>query len=322
MAVPEALQPNVDRWLKKRLPTAQQTTLNQRRIFIVPGKLAFGMLALILLLFILAVNFQNSLIYAVCFWLLAMLVINILHTYRNLSGLTITAIGAEPCFAGENALLELELSRPPKQKKYAIDIGWSEHDLVQVNLDSTRNMRIKIAHPTRKRGRFAIPRIDVQTRYPTRLAVAWSYITLDIQATVYPAPLENPAFGSAQQKGPDTNDDTDIPHGSNDFGGIRDYQSGDTPKHIHWGKYAQTGQLYTKSFVDHASHELWLDWEALSFPGTEARLSHLCSRILDYHKEQQQYGLRIPGLTIEPGKGEAHKNRCLTALALFGDSDL
>ena len=74
----------------------------------------------VLLLFLLGINFQNSLVYVVCFWLIALLVINILYTYRNLSGITIKAIAAEPCFAGEKVVLELEVSRPVKQRKSAI----------------------------------------------------------------------------------------------------------------------------------------------------------------------------------------------------------
>jgi uncharacterized protein (DUF58 family) len=31
----------------------------------------------------------------------------------------------------------------------------------------------------------------------------------------------------------------------------------------------------------------------------------------------QSYGLRIPGVSISPGRGEAHRTRCLEALALF-----
>ncbi|MGB0847230.1 MAG: DUF58 domain-containing protein [Thiolinea sp.] len=316
--MPDALQPNFDRWLKRRLPKVKQATLNQRRIFIVPGKLSIGMLALIVLLFILAINFQNSLVYVVCFWLMALLVINILYTYRNLSGLTITAIAAEPCFAGDNAILEVEVSRPAKLKKYAIDIGWPEHDMAEVNLDTHQNTRIRLSHPTRERGHFAIPRLYIETRYPTRLAVAWSYLTPDLNSIVYPEPKSQPVEQHTHSASQQHEGGADIPHGSSDFGGIRDYQPGDTPRHIHWGKYAQTGELYTKSFVDYASHELWLDWDKLPVSGIESRLSHLCSRILECHKAQLEYGLIIPGCRITPDKGEAHKHRCLTTLALYG----
>jgi uncharacterized protein (DUF58 family) len=90
---------------------------------------------------------------------------------------------------------------------------------------------------------------------------------------------------------------------------------------VHWGKYAQTGELYTKAFVDYASHELWLDWASLPIPGIEVRLSHLCSKVLEFHQAQRHYGLKLPGVTIAPGQGDAHKAQCLQALALFGVAD-
>lgn len=306
------------RWIGKRLPKRRSTSLQQRQIFIVPNKLAAAMLALIILLFVLAANFQNSLIYIVCFWLMALLVLNILHTYYNLAGLRITAIRAEPCFAADHVTLELELSRPEKQRKYALNIGWPKQDNVRIDLIDHQSVRIKLTHPAKQRGYFQIPRLEISSTYPTGLAIAWSYFTPDLQAIVYPAPKANPLQPPATNTGADNERGIETPGGSNDFGGIRDYQRGDTPRHIHWGKYAQTGELYTKTFVDHQTDDCWLDWDHLTFPGIEARLSHLCSKVLELHDQRRTYGLRLPGKIIAPAHGEAHKTHCLHALALQG----
>lgn len=316
----EAIQAQFEQMVKQRLPSARTTTLDQRKIFIVPSKTALALLVMIIVLFLLGINFQNSLVYAVCFWLLAMLVVNVLHTWRNLSGLSITAIHIQPCFAGEKAVLELELACDPKQQKFAIDLTWPHEDRTQVNLVSTQTTRLKLSHSTQTRGRFTPPRIHISTHYPTGLAVAWSYVSVDISGLVYPAPApknqnqehRHTTAANQQQSG------KELSGGSNDFGGIRSYQAGDTPKHIHWGQYAKTGKLHTKVFVDYASPDLWLDWNTLNQPGIEARLSQLCRQVLDAHQAQQKYGLKLPGVTIAPAKGEAHQARCLQALALFG----
>ena len=124
---------------------------------------------------------------------------------------------------------------------------------------------------------------------------------------------------SDQKRADDESDDgPEVAGGSSDFAGIREYQAGDSPKHIHWRQYAKTGELYTKSFVDYETHDVWLDWHHLNISGTESRLSHLSAMILGLHEAQKQFGLRIPGKEIKPNKGEAHKVRCLTALALYG----
>lgn len=309
-------------WLGRRLPPARSITLSQRQIFIVPSKTAFALFAIILVLLLLGINFQNSLVYVVCFWLLALLLVNILHTWRNLSNLTLTALPIQPCFAGEKAVLELELACPAGQQKFAIELLWSGEDAVQTDLLTAQTRRVKLSHSTQARGYFQPPRIRVATRFPTGLALAWSYFTPDLRGVVYPEPAHKAAADHSQPQAPaDVAGGREKGGGSNDFAGIRPYRAGDTPRRIHWGKYAQTGTLYTKEFIDHTSHELWLDWDSLPALGMEARLAQLCRRVLDAAAAQHPYGLKLPGTAIPPGKGEAHQAHCLRALALYGLED-
>ncbi|PWQ95393.1 DUF58 domain-containing protein [Leucothrix pacifica] len=309
---------SVKDFVANRFPRVREQTLSQKTIFIVPSKISVGLIAIIILLFLLGINFQNSLVYVVCFWLIALLVINILYTYKNIAGLTIKAVGAEPCFAGEKMVLELEVSRPVNQRKSAIYFGWKNEDLVELNLQEQQSTRIKLSHSTKDRGRFSPPRLDIFTRYPTGLTTAWSYAAVDMDAIVYPEPIENSNQIDKREAGDETDEGVEISGGSNDFAGVRQYQAGDSPRHIHWGQFAKTGDLYTKSFVDYESHEAWLDWEKLNIAGIEPRLSHLSAMVLQFNNEQRQFGLRIPGKVIEPSSGEGHKVRCLTALALYG----
>ena len=66
-----------------------------------------------------------------------------------------------------------------------------------------------------------------------------------------------------------------------------------------------------------ASSELWLDWDEARAPDTESRLSVLAQWVIQAERFGQSYGLRIPGTSIPPARGEAHRTRCLEALALF-----
>ena len=51
--------------------------------------------------------------------------------------------------------------------------------------------------------------------------------------------------------------------------------------------------------------------------GVEERLSQLARWVLDAHAAGLAYGLRLPGATMELAAGEAQRDRCLEALALF-----
>ncbi|MEX6784375.1 DUF58 domain-containing protein, partial [Pseudomonas aeruginosa] len=104
--------PRWQRWLNRRIPPASSVELNQRRVFILPTRQggAFGLALLVMLLA--AINYQNSLAYGLTFLLLSLGVVTILHTYRNLAGLRLTALGADPVFAGERAGFRVRLESP------------------------------------------------------------------------------------------------------------------------------------------------------------------------------------------------------------------
>lgn len=320
-AVPEYWKSKRDQWLKQRFPNDSSVTLSVNKIFVLPTASSLGLLITAVVIFLLAVNFQNALVYGLSFWLFAFLVINILFTYRNLSGLTIRKVAASPCFAGEKATFEINVESPVNHAVSGVVIGWKHEDAAEVNLGKHATMRIKLSHIAQQRGRYQPKRLEIFTRFPTGLIVAWSYVPLNLESIVYPKPVLQETAEQGEQTDDMTDDGKEIARGSTDFSGIRAYESGDSPKHIHWGTYAKTGELHTKSFVDYASHDLWLDWDALRIKGVEEKLSHLCARVLECHQEQVSYGLKIPGKTIPTEQGEAHKTACLTALALYGEEN-
>ena len=62
--------------------------------------------------------------------------------------------------------------------------------------------------------------------------------------------------------------------------------------------------------------ELWLDQRHTGTAHPEQKLSRLCAWVLQAEQRGLDYGLRLAGLNIKPARGEAHKRRCLQALAL------
>ena len=238
-----------------------------------------------------------------------------MYTFRNLAGLKLELNGVESCHAGENILVRLRASSGrPKELIY---VGWKGIDLALFDLQEPFSLDIAVTYPAPERGRLSPERMDIFTRYPTGLSIAWAYATLDIDAIIYPAPLEMKQISPASQAGERVDDGPGIEGGVNDFSGLRSYQSGDSLKRIHWAKYASTGKLHSKVFVDYPSHDCWLVWEELAGGTVEQRLSHLSAKILELDAKQESFGLRIPGKVIQPGNGERHRVACLTALALF-----
>jgi uncharacterized protein (DUF58 family) len=107
-------------------------------------------------------------------------------------------------------------------------------------------------------------------------------------------------------------------HGQEDFSGLRQYYLGDSPRHIAWKAAARDQGLLTKQFTGRAETELWLDWARLPpHMGVEERLSHLARWVLDAHAAGLTYGVRLPGATVAMAAGQAQRDRCLEALALY-----
>lgn len=307
-----------DNWLQERFPNTNLITLGLRQIFVIPTLMSAALLTAISLLSLMAINFQSALTYGLSFWLISLIVISIFYTFKNLSNLSIKTIKANPCFAGEKAVFELEVSCPKGQKKSAIFIGWKDEDTAEIDLHQQNSKRVKLSISTQTRGIFQPERLNIFTRYPIGLVVAWSYAQLDMQSIVYPEPILIENTETSGGHGEQAEQGIEIANGTTDFAGIREYQAGDSPKHIHWKTYAKTGEVYTKSFVDYGTHDIWLDWSTLPLQEVEAKLSHLSARVLECSQEQQEFGLKMPNQTIQPASGEAHKHNCLRVLALYG----
>ena len=78
---------------------------------------------------------------------------------------------------------------------------------------------------------------------------------------------------------------------------------------------ARTDQMVSKTFADHQSEELALDYQQLAHLDVETRLSRLTRWVLDASTRNLKYSLRMPEKTIGPAAGDDHKHHCLKALA-------
>ena len=177
--------------------------------------------------------------------------------------------------------------------------------------------RLRLALPTQRRGRLVPPALVVSTRFPLGLLHAWCLVETDRGGLVYPRPAARwEPTGAPDYVG---SEQGDRGVGADDFAGHRQYRTGDSPRHIDWKAFAREKGLLSRQFGGDRSHRLWLDWNSLDTTDTETALSLLTRGVLDAEYRQQEYGLRLPGSEIPPGRGPEHRHRCLRALALYGE---
>jgi uncharacterized protein (DUF58 family) len=291
-------------------------TLDQRRIFIFPTRVGFLFLVTLLVMLIAAINYQNNMGFALTFLLANLFVIAVLHTFSNLSGLTIHAVRASPVFAGQQAEFEIMLSAGGDRQYFALHLQWPGADGVTVNVVDGDELHTRLYARAEKRGWFNPGRLLVETVYPLGLLRAWTWVDLEIRALVYPKPV---ASGSLPRVATEVPDGSSIPiPGTDDFYGLRDYQRGDSLRHVFWKSFAKGLPLQSKLYTAYADRSVWLDWDMFAGAPAEERLSQLCFWVLEFDRSNQEYGLRLPGVVIQPASGENHRAKVLRHLALWG----
>ncbi|MCW8889677.1 MAG: DUF58 domain-containing protein [Sedimenticola sp.] len=177
---------------------------------------------------------------------------------------------------------------------------------------------VKLYITSERRGRLPIPRIEVSSTYPLGLFHAWSYIELQGETLVYPAPGEKQPTADLPSYQPSQQGDKGV--GADDFVGLRSYRDGDSPKQIDWKAHAREQGLHTKQFGGDRADSCWLEWDHYPHLDSEGRLSALCRGVLDAVEQQQAFGLRLPDVTLKPARGEQQRVKALRALALFGET--
>ncbi|MHA6493318.1 DUF58 domain-containing protein [Pseudomonas borbori] len=313
------LQVRWGRWLSRRIPAASSIRLSQRKIFIIPSLVgaAFGV-ALILML-LAAINYQNSLAYGLTFLLASVFVVAILHTYRNLAGLVLKGGGSGAVFVGEQGRFRVRLESLARAHQ-AIALGWPPEPLQVVDVPARGISQCELSVPALRRGWLRPGRMRVESRFPLGILVAWSWVDLDQALLVYPRPLEG-ELPLAAGHSDDQEEQGGRAHGrgADDFQGLKSYQPGDSKKRLHWKAYSRGQGLLVKDFASLSGRDLWLDFEALD-GDTEMRLSLLCHWVLQLSERQQPFALSVPGCVLPPDSGDAHRDACLRALALFGSA--
>lgn len=312
-----SLKERWQRWLDRRIPASEKIELSQKSIFIVPSQVGFAFSLLLILLLVTAINYQNSLIYGLTFWLFSVAMSAMLFSYRNLSGLIFKTSHAVKGFAGEN--IEVPLRIISKKRDYqGLEIAWPQTNETNSAIAVIKGDEKEITIPLLllERGYLQTPRLRLRSYYPFGLYKCWTWLRLKTPGIIYPTPIFIP-FIASLGSGDDMPSDVNLLIGNDEFIGLRNYRGGDSLKHVAWKYLAKGKGLLSKEYDNQQLSMQWLDWYSLQGMSLEERLSHLCGWVLQAEKEGRAYGLRLPTLKIEPGYGDKHREQCLTQLAIY-----
>jgi uncharacterized protein (DUF58 family) len=305
-------------WWQARLPLADSVTLTQRNVYILPTAPGFMLLATLLVLLVGSINYQLNLGYLLTFLLAGSGVVSMHLSHATLRGVTLSLLQPDPQFAGTNATLSVVLGNGRSSPRHSVglavlDAGPTGH-WAWTDVPAQGTAVVHVAFSPGRRGLHRVPPLTAETRFPLGTFRVWTVWRPAAEVLVYPAPEPNPpplppgepiAGGAQSVRLEDTGE----------FDGVRAYRRGDPLKQVVWKKVAKANELVSREQEQAQRYQLWLDLSQTAGRDLEQRLSRLTAWVLRADDAGASYGLRLPGRTVPPGSGPAHKRLCLEALA-------
>jgi len=326
------LQNRFRKWFENRLPLADQVTLTQRTVYILPTRPGLMLGLTLLTLLVASINYQLNLGYLLTFLLAGSALVGMHVCHGTLRGLAMNLIAPSAQYAGALAAFDVKLLNEKSSIRYGIGLSvldssgkksgksagqdhWSWAD-VPAQGSST----VQVAFKPERRGLHRLPTLTAETRFPLGTFRVWTVWRPAAQVLVYPAPELNPP--TLPEGEPRSGGAAHAARAQNtgEFDGVRGYRRGDPLKLVVWKKAAKADEsgngLVVRDTQQAQRHELWLDFAQAGAGGTEQKLSRLCAWVLAADQLALDYGLKLPARQIKPASGEAHKRQCLEALAL------
>lgn len=310
----------IQRWARKRqgLDPAS-TTLTPGRVYILPTGVGviYGLMAFAMLLG--SMNYNNNLSFVLTFLLAGLGFVAMHQCQRNLVGLEISFAGVEAVHAGQTAQFRIAVTNHSRNARHGIMLYVGDNVSDVMDLAPGESRVFTLALHAVQRGWLPLERFGVRTLFPFELFRSWAWLHMDLRGLVYPPIADNapPPPPTETAHGHRQHD----ARGEEDFAGLRRFHEGDSPRNVAWKAYARSGQLLTKQFSGADTSSQWFDFDTVRGTDLEQKLAILTRWIVDTDQSRADYGLRLPGQQFAPAHGDAHRQRCLEALALFNAED-
>ena len=322
----------LQRWFEARLPLSDSVTLTQRTVYILPTRPGLMLGLTLAVLLVASINYQLNLGYLLTFLLAGTALVGMHVCHGTLRGLSMNLIAPAAHHAGGNTVFDIKLTNARRSVRHGIGLSVLDAPAADGQRGAVRHWAwtdvpaqgssvVQVAFAPQRRGLHRLPALTAETRFPLGTFRVWTVWRPAAQVMVYPAPEPRPpplppgeprAQGAGAARA----------QSSGEFDGVRAYRRGDPLRNVVWKKAARTGEqfgenggLVVRDTPQAQRHELWLDLRQAGPMDIERKLSRLCAWVLQADRLGLSYGLRLGTLHVKPASGEAHKRRCLEALA-------
>ncbi len=320
-------------WFESRMGLTDSVTLTQRTVYILPTRPGLMLFLTLLVLLVASINYQLNLGYLLTFLLAGTALVGMHVCHGTLRGLAMNLIAPHAHYAGTSTAFDIKLTNSRRSARYGIGLSVlnpqtanskksSLPHWVWTDVPAQGSSLVQVAFTPARRGLHRLPTLTAETRFPLGTFRVWTVWRPAAQVMVYPAPeLTPPPLPPGEPRAQGAGSAARA-QSSGEFDGVRGYRRGDPLKNVLWKKAAKAGEqggesggLVVRDTQQADRHELWLDIRQTGSLDLEHKLSRLCAWVLQADRLGLDYGLRLSALEIKPASGEAHKRRCLEALA-------
>jgi hypothetical protein len=323
-------QRKFNQWLVQRIPCSLEHHLSNRNVFILPTKFGVSYLFFVVLLFLLATNYQNNLIMMLSYLLASLFISAMLHSFYNLSDLKLIAQRKVYGFANSTIYLPIQLIS--NKTRYALSFSFNGHNrafLAIINKEHKNDDVSDVLVPfyAESRGVFPSSRIKVISEYSLGLFSCWTRLDFSSQFIVYPKKQAIQLEQINSIIGSENNEITMNVSRGDDFYQLKSYQQGDSLAQISWKHVAKGQGWLTKIQQQPQSWQQWLRLLNMPTADIEEKLSYLCYLVQEYTKKNITFALDLcvseqenveqGHIKILANNGKEHGQKCLLALAKF-----
>ncbi len=309
-----------------RLTPRDSMLLTQRTVYILPTRAGWMLAATLLVLLVASINYQLNLGYVLTFLVAGSALVGMHLSHGTLRGVLLRLEPPAPAHVGSNATLTIHLHNARSRVRHGIGLcvlGGSHW--VWTDVGGQADASVRIAFKPMQRGLQEIAPLTAETRFPLGTFRVWTVWRPASRLLVYPAAEARPPPLPAGEARAGAASAVSRRHASGEYDGVRAYQRGDPLKLVVWKKAAKADELVSRDTEQAHRFELWLDLAHTGISGAtgtggaalEQALSRLCAWVLASERMGLDYGLRLGSTRIAPGTGDAHRRRCLEALALY-----
>ena len=244
--------------------------------------------------------------------------ISMLHARANLRGLRlrVRSVGAAKEGGSSRVRLEVRNEGPKEACGVEIQVVDGGSSVFVDRLEAEQSRVVELLAPAAGTLRFL-----ARSVYPLGLYNVEMVVETSAPRRVHakaagslPLPAAQPLAAESRQQAASRGHAAGAGRGGDDFAGTREFQPGDSPRHIDWRAVARGRPLVVKTWASDASEVVVLDWAALELP-SEAKAGQLARWMEVCEQDERLYELRLPAKTIPAGRGESHHRHCLDALA-------